>query len=61
MKMKKTKKTKQKLDKILQKRFEQALAELPVMTVQKYEEWLKERVSERFINIFEEELKLKEQ
>lgn len=59
--MKKTKKTKQKLDKILQKQFEQALAELPVMTVQKYEEWLKERVSERFINIFEEELKLKEQ
>ena len=56
-KMKKTKKTKQKIDKILQKQFEQALAELPVMTVQKYEEWRKEHVSERFIKIFEEELK----
>lgn len=56
-KMKKTKKAKQKIDKIFQKQFEQALAELPVMTVQKYEEWLKEQVSERFIKIFEEELK----
>lgn len=55
--MKKTKKAKQKSDEIFLKRFEQALAELPVMTVQKYEEWLKEQVSERFIKIFEEELK----
>ena len=30
---------------------------IPEMTVQKYEEWLKEHVSERFIKIFEEELK----
>lgn len=60
-KMKKTKKANQKIDEIFLKEFEQALAELPVMTVQKYEEWLKEHVSERFINIFEEELKLKEQ
>lgn len=56
-KMKKTKKTKQKTDKIFLKRFEQALAELPETTVQEYEEWLKEQVSERFIKIFEEELK----
>ena len=54
--MKKTKKAKQKINKILQKQVEQALAELPVMAVQKYKEWLKER-----INIFEEELKLKGQ
>lgn len=47
----------QKIDKIFQKQFEQALAELPEMTVQMYEEWLKEHVSERFIKIFEEELK----
>lgn len=56
-KMKKTKKAKQKTDEIFLKRFEQALAELPEMTIQKYEEWLKEHVSERFIKIFEEELK----
>ncbi len=56
--MKKTKKkANQKIDEIFLKEFEQALAELPEMTVQKYEEWLKERVSERFIKIFEEELK----
>lgn len=52
--MKKTKKTNQKIDEIFLKEFEQALAELPEMTVQKYEEWLKEHVSERFIKIFEE-------
>lgn len=57
--MKKTKKAKQKTDKIFLKRFEQALAELPETTVQEYEEWLKEQVSERFIKIFEEELKRK--
>lgn len=56
-KMKKTKKANQKIDKILQKQVEQTLAELPEMTVQMYEEWLKEHVSERFIKIFEEELK----
>lgn len=57
MKMKKTKKAKQTIDKILQKQVEQTLAELPEMPVQMYEEWLKEHVSERFIKIFEEELK----
>lgn len=53
----KMKKTKQKTDKIFLKRYAQALTKLPEITVKKYEEWLKEQVSERFIKIFEEELK----
>ena len=55
--MMKMKKTKQKTDKIFLKRYAQALTKLPEITVKKYEEWLKEQVSERFIKIFEEELK----
>lgn len=54
----KMKKTKQKTDKIFLKRYRQELAKLPEITVKKYEEWLKEHVSERFIKIFEEELKV---
>ena len=55
--MMKMKKTKQKTDKIFLKRYAQALTKLPEITVKKYEDWLKEQVSEKFIKIFEEELK----